>query len=140
LRRKTFKVLGFLSLAAGAVGIVLPILPSTIFFILAAGCFARSSPRLEKRILDHPTIGPPVIAWRKHGAIPVHAKFYALAGMTAGFAIFYWSMSPRPLLAALVGGSIAASAVFVVTRPNGPPEPRSEGPAAEPETAAEDQL
>jgi len=133
LRRKTFKVLGFLSLAAGAVGIVLPVLPSTIFFILAAGCFARSSPQLEKRILDHPTIGPPVIAWRTHGAIPVQAKIYALCGMAAGFAIFYWSLSPRPLLAALVGGSITACAVFVLTRPSGPqaqlPEP--EAPSAD---------
>jgi hypothetical protein len=104
----------------GIIGAFLPILPSTIFFICAAGCFARSSPRLEQKILDHPLFGPPVVAWRKHGAIPANAKMYAVGGMIFGYAVFYWSAAPAPWLAVLVGLGIAACALFVVTRPSGP--------------------
>ena len=86
MHRTTFIILGLACVAVGIVGAFLPILPSTIFFILAAACFARSSPRLEKKILDHPVFGPPVISWREHGAIPLNAKLYAIAGMCFGYA------------------------------------------------------
>lgn len=135
MRRATFKLLGAACVALGVTGAFLPILPSTIFFILAAGCFARSSPRLEARILNHLVFGPPVIAWREHGAIPVKAKFYAVAGMTCGYAVFFWLSAPPAWLAALVGCAMLACAGFVVSRPSGPQEIRSQGPgsgAAEP--------
>lgn len=118
MRRATYKVLGFCCLAVGAVGAVLPVLPSTIFFILAAACFARSSPKLEARMLSHPTIGPPIKAWRDHGVIPVRAKIFALAGMTAGFILFFWLTSPPVWLLGVVGLVIAACAGFVASRPS----------------------
>ncbi|GGB62178.1 hypothetical protein GCM10011316_37670 [Roseibium aquae] len=131
-------VLGCLSLAVGAAGIVLPVLPSTIFFILAAGCFARSSPRLERKILDHPTVGPPVRAWREHGAIPVNAKIYAITGMTVGFGLFYWSLAPTAVLTVLVGGSMVVCAIFVLTRPNGPRRAKIPDGAPKPGSAPND--
>jgi uncharacterized membrane protein YbaN (DUF454 family) len=118
LRRTTFKLLGFGCVAIGIVGIILPVLPSTIFFILAAGAFARSSPELEQRILEDPRIGPPVRNWRDHGIVPVRAKIYALAGMAAGYVIFYWTTDPDIWLAFLVGAIIALSALYVVSRPS----------------------
>jgi len=120
LRRSTFKILGAACVALGVTGAFLPVLPSTIFFILAAGCFARSSPHLEQKILDHPVFGPPVSAWRKHGAIPVNAKLYAVAGMSAGYALFYWMTAPATWSALAVAAGMLASAAFVVNRPSGP--------------------
>ncbi|MBD8890735.1 YbaN family protein [Roseibium litorale] len=122
MRRTTFKALGAGFVVLGVIGAFLPLLPTTIFFILAAGCFARSSPELEARILSHPTFGPPVQAWRDHGAIPFRAKCLALAGMTFGYGVFYLSARPQAWLAALVAAVMISCAVFVATRPAPPGE------------------
>lgn len=54
---------GWLMVALGFIGALLPVMPTTIFLIAAAGCFARSSPRFERWLLDHPRFGPPLVAW-----------------------------------------------------------------------------
>ncbi|MTH96817.1 YbaN family protein [Roseibium sp. RKSG952] len=120
MRRATYKLLGILCIGAGAVGAVLPVLPTTIFFILAAGCFARSSPELERRLLAHPTFGPPVIAWRENGVIPPKAKLLAITGMAFGYTLFYLTATPGIWTLGLVSLFMAASALYVLTRPSSP--------------------
>lgn len=70
---------GLLSVGLGGVGIVVPGLPTTVFFIIAAGCFARSSPRLERWVLDLPKIGPLVRDHRAGLGMPRRAKVWAIA-------------------------------------------------------------
>lgn len=119
VRRPALKALGLLFVVIGLIGAVLPLLPTTIFFILAAGCFARSSPDLERRIMEHPRIGPMVEAWRQHGAIPPRAKALAVAGMALGFLTFLWTAHPGPATALVVLAGLLGCAAFVITRPSG---------------------
>ncbi|EFO33720.1 membrane protein [Roseibium sp. TrichSKD4] len=118
MQRTTFFVLGVANVAIGVVGAVLPLLPSTIFFIMAAACFARSSPALEKKILDHPTVGPSVKAWRDHGVITRKAKAFAVGGMAVGFGLFLWRVEPELWLLALVALVLMGCAIFVLSRPS----------------------
>lgn len=65
----------------GFVGAFLPVMPTTIFLILAAWFFARSSPRLEAWLLSHPRFGPMLRDWQEHGTMPRKAKLMACGGM-----------------------------------------------------------
>ncbi|MDO9562382.1 MAG: YbaN family protein [Bradyrhizobium sp.] len=109
--------LGWVLVALGVIGAVTPLLPTTIFLIGAAGCFARSSPRLEAWLLDHPRFGKPLRDWRSAGAISRPAKITACAGMTFGFVVFWFSAHPSMPAAAGVATVLLASAAYVVSRP-----------------------
>src|SRR3546814_10506609 len=80
-------MLGFIWVGIGAVGAFVPLLPTTIFIILALGCFARSSPRLEHWLLNHERFGPALRAWRDQRAISRSAKRAACIGMTVGYGL-----------------------------------------------------
>lgn len=81
LVRGLWLALGLLCVALGALGVVLPGLPTTPFLVLAAACFLRSSRRLYERVLAHPTFGPTVRAWRETGTLPAATKWTALGTM-----------------------------------------------------------
>ena len=115
--RMAYLALGLLMLVLAFIGALLPLMPTTIFLILAVGCFARSSPRLEAWILDHPRFGPTVRAWREERAIPMAAKIMALSGMIIGYAVFFFSVRPGLLLGAAVAAVILACGIYVGSRP-----------------------
>ncbi|WP_336297289.1 YbaN family protein [Sphingomonas sp. 7/4-4] len=78
--RALWLALGWFFVLLGFVGALLPLMPTTIFLILAVGCFARSSPRLEAWLLDHRRFGPSLRAWRENGAIPRKGSFSLARG------------------------------------------------------------
>jgi len=115
--RIAYLAAGFALLGLGIIGAFLPVMPTTIFIILAAWCFGRSSPRLERWLLEHPRFGPSLTAWRREGAIPRRAKAYATGGMLLGFAIFLETVHPGWPLLLLVAAVIGLSMAFVLSRP-----------------------
>jgi uncharacterized membrane protein YbaN (DUF454 family) len=116
--RLVFLCLGWLFVALGVIGAFLPILPTTPFLLLAVGCFARSSPRLEAWLMNHPTFGPPLRNWREKGAISKRAKISAVTLMAASYAIFWFGTSPPLWRAVLVAAVMIGPAIFMLTRPN----------------------
>jgi hypothetical protein len=68
---------GFVLVGLGGLGLVLPVMPTTVFFIGAAACFARSSPRFEQWVLNLPHIGPMVRDYRGGLGMPRRAKIIA---------------------------------------------------------------
>src|SRR6185436_16514699 len=85
--RPLYFAAGVVLVGVGIAGYFLPVLPGTIWLILAAACFARSSPRLEAWLINHPKWGPSIRAWRENGAIPRRIKLIAIGSMAVSFAV-----------------------------------------------------
>ena len=102
-------VTGWVAVALGGIGIVVPGLPTTVFFIVAASCFARSSPRFERWVLDLPRVGPLVRDHRAGLGMPRRAKAWAVgtmlvfAGGSALFAVDHAGVSAGIAALALIG-------------------------------------
>ncbi|PJK00182.1 hypothetical protein CO615_05905 [Lysobacteraceae bacterium NML75-0749] len=109
---------GWLMLIMAGIGAVLPVMPSTIFLILAVACFARSSPRLEARLLNHPRYGASLRAWKYQRAISPAGKAWACTGIAIGFLIFLFTGRPSLPWALAVAAFMLASAGWIATRPN----------------------
>lgn len=95
LVRTLWMTVGFLSLLLGAIGLLLPLLPTVPFVLLAAYCFSRGSRRWERWMLDHPKLGPIVKDWRAHRAVPLRAKQLATVMMTGSSVGAWWFLPSR---------------------------------------------
>jgi len=107
---------GWCSVGVGSVGIVVPGLPTTVFFIIAAYCFSRSSPRFEAWVLTRPVVGQLVADHRDGLGMSRTAKTWAV-----GSVIFFSSVSAvvlrsRPVIAVLVAALGAAGVVYILWR------------------------
>jgi hypothetical protein len=78
VRKGLLVVAGVTALALGVVGIFVPLLPTTPFLLLAAGCFFRSSERLYNWLIGHPWFGAYIRHYREHRAITLRAKVVTL--------------------------------------------------------------
>lgn len=76
---------GSLCLGLGAAGALLPLLPTTPFVLLAAACFARSSPAFHRALRESRLFGPVLRDWEDHRSIPRGARVKALVLVTLVF-------------------------------------------------------
>ncbi len=101
-----FLFFGFIFSALGFIGIAIPGLPTTVFMILAASCFTKSSPRFERWILNLPVLGRMVIDFRSGLGMPLRIKVIAVTMMTVtvtSSTVFFLSNVLIRLLVILVG-------------------------------------
>jgi uncharacterized membrane protein YbaN (DUF454 family) len=114
-----FLGIGFVSLALGLVGLFLPIVPTVPFLVVSVWAFQRSDRRLERWLLRHEKVGPPLRLWKEHGAISRPSKLVATLTMSAGAVGALFTL---PWLAGrlVLWGLLLAATVFVWTRPSGP--------------------
>ncbi|EGT4276395.1 DUF454 family protein [Cronobacter sakazakii] len=90
MQRTILLILGWLAVVLATLGVVLPLLPTTPFLLLAAWCFARSSPRFHHWLLCRSWFGGYLRHWQQHRAMPTGAKPRAMLFILATFAISLW--------------------------------------------------
>lgn len=109
--------LGIICVILGMIGVVLPLLPTVPFMLLAAFCFARSSERLHNWLLTHPRFGPAIVDWQERGAINARVKRISTVAI-AGVFLLSLIMGLRPLILMIQGGVLIGVLVFIWTRPD----------------------
>ncbi|NVK43965.1 MAG: YbaN family protein [Oceanospirillaceae bacterium] len=118
---------GMVALSLGAIGVVLPLLPTTPFVILAAFCFSRSSERLHLWLLNQRLFGPLIRDWETYGVIPLRIKclsttlMLALVSYPLLFREFDWRLK------GLAAASVLFALVYVWSRPSVRDERRRKG-------------
>ncbi|WP_264211789.1 YbaN family protein [Leisingera thetidis] len=110
--------LGLLCVALAVIGIVLPLLPTVPFLLLAAFFFANSSERLHAWIVDHNIFGPMIMDWRDRGAIRPGAKRAATFSIAAVFAVSLLLGAPNTVLG-IQAVVLSAVLIFIWSRPSG---------------------
>jgi hypothetical protein len=114
--RLSWLLVGLVALGLGALGIALPLLPTTPFVLLAAVAFARSSKRLHYWLVNHDIFGSLIHNWQQHGAISRRAKVASVVSMAAVLVISL-AMSAAPVVIAVQLVVLSASAFFILSRP-----------------------
>ncbi|RJS94089.1 DUF454 domain-containing protein [Salinisphaera sp. Q1T1-3] len=118
LVRWLYRGLAGLFIGLAAAGVVLPVLPTTPFLIVAAWAAGKSSPALRERLRQHPRYGPALRRWQDHGAISRRAKIAAISLMTLSWALLWFTINRTGVIIA-VGIMMAMVAVFIASRPEG---------------------
>ncbi|MCJ8320312.1 MAG: YbaN family protein [Colwellia sp.] len=111
-----YKCIGFFFIGLAILGVALPLLPTTPFVLVAASCFAKSSPRLHQKLLDNKIFGPLIINWETHRIISLRAKFIALSTM---FLSVCWSfyMLEQVYLQVMVAVLVLGPSIFIFRLP-----------------------
>ena len=111
------KVLGMAFVALGFAGVFLPLLPTTPFLLLAAACFARSSPAFHDWLLTHRLLGPYIRDWERDRSIPLAAKLTAVAMMAASLAWMGLASKAPAIAVWMTGAVLICVAAWIITRP-----------------------
>ena len=109
---------GVIALLLGAIGVVLPGLPTTPFVLLAGACFVRASPRAHAWLLRNRTFGPLLREWEEHRSIPRRVRRIGLTTMALTALVSVWYFAGQPWLQATVLAGLAIGAVTVLRLPS----------------------
>ncbi|WP_119396525.1 YbaN family protein [Salinibius halmophilus] len=96
LKQALYIGLGCLFVAVGAIGVFVPVLPSTVFFIIAFAFFTRSSNKLSNWLYHHPVFGTHLRAWQQDRIIPLKAKW--LASIMMSFSVLILLLTGVPII------------------------------------------
>lgn len=111
---------GYAFLGLGIAGILLPVLPGTVFLIIALACFRRTLPHMNVWMLNHKLFGPILKVWDETGSMPLSVKYIAVIciGLMGGSSAFRTHAAWAKLLLVAV---TVLGIVYVLTRPTSAP-------------------
>ena len=116
--RPLYFLLGWCFFGLGAVGTVVPGLPTTPFMLLALWAFARSSQRFHDWLYNHRVFGPPLQRWHSHGVIPVGAKVLSITTMILSMIYLAWFTPLNVWIKVSVGLVMLYGAAFILSKPS----------------------
>ncbi len=120
-------LLAWTSLLLGLIGLFLPVMPTTVFILIAAFAASRGSERLHRALLSHRHFGPLIHDWQAYGAIPRRAKWLASWTMLASAAFtvtaMAWLTPAHWWLSAIPVACLSAVVLWMWQRPEPPPAP-----------------
>jgi len=112
-----FRILAYLSIALAAIGVVLPLMPTTPFVLLAAFFASKGSPAFASWLEGHSSFGPAIRNWRRNRVIPLMAKALACIMMTLSWGLLFF-MGAAGIVLAVSGIFMAGVASYLLTRPS----------------------
>ncbi len=121
-RRYFWSGIGWISLALGFLGILLPLLPTTPFVLLSLFAFSKSYPSMRRWILHHPLLGPPVLRWKERRCIERKTRRWAFVSLAASFSISFWFSWETPWLCVLLAVILATLTTLLLRLPVDPTE------------------
>ena len=109
---------GWVFVALGVIGAFLPAMPTTIFMLLALGCFAKSSPRFHGWLYHHRVFGPSLQLWEQHHVIPRTAKIISIT-MMSGSLVYIVFFTQQPVYVSIIAGLVMLyGAWFILSKPS----------------------
>lgn len=114
-RRWLMITLGWLFFALGVLGVVLPVVPTTPFMLLALWAFSVGSRKFHDWLYHHRLFGPPLRRWRRERVIPLPVKLVAGGSMLASF-LWLWLGTDAPPYALTGAGAVLAGSAWVLLR------------------------
>jgi uncharacterized membrane protein YbaN (DUF454 family) len=111
IKKTAWLVLGFLSLGMAYIGVILPGIPFSIFLVLAAYCFSKSSKRMHDWIYNHKYFGPFLTNWIQYNVFPTKGK-YAMVVVMISSVLFLWFTTENIKAVMWSGGLMALVAIW----------------------------
>jgi len=109
---------GWAALALGVIGVLLPVMPTTPFVLLAAFAFGKGSPAMRRRLEEHRHFGPAIREWEEKGAIRPRHK--AVACILMGCSLLGAILLALPMAVIAVQAlAMGGAAAYILTRPSG---------------------
>ncbi|WP_455474218.1 YbaN family protein [Bartonella sp. B30(2025)] len=111
-------VIGWIMIVLGFIGIILPIVPTIPFLLIASWCFSRSSPQFHDWLNNHRILGAFITQWKEKRAIPIFIKVFVVVSMTSGLLMFWVTIHPSLWLTLSVVAIFLLIVTYVITRPS----------------------
>jgi len=114
--------LGWLFFVTGVIGAFLPVLPTTIFMILALWAFSKSSPKFHNWLFTHKYFGPPLQKWQRYKVIPLKAKILAVTMISASMAYIYFFPIVRTSITMGIEIVMLSVIIYILSKPSNIPQ------------------
>ncbi|SDW15874.1 YbaN family protein [Marinobacter mobilis] len=112
-----YRIIAYLCVGLAIAGAILPLLPTTVFVLIAAWAAGRSSPEFESWLLNHRWFGPTILNWRARQVVPPRAKAMACTMLAVSWLILFYNGFPVWLLVSL-GVFFCGLAAYLLSRPS----------------------